>query len=75
VYCTWAEEVQQFQDCRAAEHQGEYSKELAYFPKEFGLSLSNGNADKILRWKKNSKLPKRQSSLLKLQPSNFLAKN
>lgn len=46
VHCTWGEALKQFQDCKAAEYQGEYSEGLAYFRKEFGPSLRSKNAGK-----------------------------
>lgn len=49
VHCTWGEVLKQFQDCKAAKYQREYSKELAYFCKEFGLRLSNKNVGKVVR--------------------------
>lgn len=66
VHCKWGEALKQFQDCKAAEYQGEYSKEFAYFHKEFGPCLSSKNAGKVVRWNRNSKLQENQPSTLKL---------
>lgn len=62
-----SEEPRQFWGCRDDEYQGPIHAEL------LGLSLRNVNAGRVIKCKKNSKLPENLSSPLKLQPSNFRA--